>query len=231
MKIINPFRELKKHEWGIYLLSEAVVIASNLALGSIDAVTLISTVIGITALVFVAKGNVWGQVFTVIFSILYSVTSLKFSYYGEMITYAGMTMPIAILSIISWFKHPYKKGQNEVKIHRLSVLQKVLMIVLATAVTIGFYYVLRAFETPHLAVSTVSVATSFLASYLMLYRNSYYAVAYAANDIVLIILWILASIEDSSYLPMIFCFVMFFINDIYGFISWKLREKKQKEKQ
>ena len=64
----------------------------------------------------------------------------------------------------------------------------------------------------------------------MLYRNSYYALAYAANDVVLITLWVLASMEDLSYLPMILCFSMFFINDLYGFASWKLRERTQRAK-
>ena len=77
-------------------------------------------------------------------------------------------------------------------------------------------------------MSTVSIATSFSASYLMLFRNPYYAVAYAANDVVLIILWVLAAMEDIKYIPVIVCFVIFFINDVFGFISWQKRKKQQK---
>ena len=58
-------------------------------------------------------------------------------------------------------------------------------------------------------------------------RSPYYAIAYAGNDIVLIVLWVLASIQDISYLPMVLCFVMFFANDIYGFINWKRMRKRQ----
>ena len=57
--------------------------------------------------------------------------------------------------------------------------------------------------------------------------SPYFALAYAANDVVLIILWILAAIEDISYLSVIICFVMFLINDLYGFVSWKQMEKQQ----
>ena len=92
-----------------------------------------------------------------------------------------------------------------------------------------FFFILQALGTPNLAVSTISIATSFLASYLMLFRNSYYALAYAANDIVLIVLWILASLTQISYVPMVICFSIFLLNDIYGFFSWKLREKRQKQ--
>lgn len=226
----NPFKNLKKHEWILWLTSVFVVAASNFLTGSVQLMTLFSTVIGVTALIFVAKGDVWGQVLTVVFSVLYSVTSLQFRYYGEMITYLGMTAPIAVLSVVSWLRHPFQKGKNEVKIHRLTRVQIFAMWGLAAAVTTGFFFVLQAFDTPNLAVSTVSVTTSFVASYLMLYRNSYYALAYAANDVVLITLWVLASMEDLSYLPMILCFSMFFINDLYGFASWKLRERTQRAK-
>lgn len=223
----NPFCNLKKYEWGLWIVSVITVIISNICAGGKDLVTLSATVIGVTALIFIAKGDVWGQILTVIFSILYSVTSLTFRYYGEMITYLGMTMPIAAMSVITWLRHPYSEEKNEVKIHALTKRQTIVMIISAAAVTAIFHFILKALDTANLAVSTVSITTSFLASYLMLYRNSYYAVAYAANDVVLIILWVLASIENFAYFPMTICFAMFFVNDMYGFISWKKREKKQ----
>jgi len=204
-----------------------VVLVSNFVSKDIQLVTMLATLIGVTALIFVAKGNVWGQIFTVIFSVLYSITSFEFRYYGEIITYLGMSAPIAALSVISWLRNPYKKGKNEVKIRHLKARDVVLCVVLTLSVTVVFYFILRALGTPNLLVSTVSITTSFLASYLMFMRNSYYALAYAANDIVLVTLWILATFESLSYLPMVACFAIFLVNDIYGFASWKIREKKQ----
>lgn len=223
----NPFVRLKKHEWLLWAVSLVIVSVSNLLAGQIQPATLSGTLVGVTALIFVAKGDVWGQILIVIFSLLYAVTSYEFRYYGEMITYLGMTMSIAVLSIVSWLRNPFEKGKNEVKIHRLTRKQICIMIASAIAVTWIFYYILKAFHTANLLISTASVTTSFLASYLMLYRNSCYALAYAANDIVLIFLWILASVESTKYFPMVVCFFMFFINDLYGFASWKIREKKQ----
>lgn len=224
----NPFKNLKKREWVLWSVSLAVVILSNIAAGEFDAVTVSATVLGVTALIFVARGDVWGQILSVVFSILYAVNSYRFHYYGEMITYLGMTMPIAALSVVSWLRNPYEKGKNEVKIHRLTKLQTVLLVLATAAVTALFYFILKALDTPNLLFSTLSITTSFLASSLMLLRNSYYAVAYAGNDIVLIVLWVLAAVEDIKYLPMIACFAMFLVNDLYGFVSWKKREKVQK---
>lgn len=92
---------------------------------------------------------------------------------------------------------------------------------------ITFNFILSVFNTPNIFFSTISITTSFLASGLTFFRNPYYALAYAANDVILIILWTFASIEQISYLPMIACFVIFLFNDLYGFINWKRMEKNQ----
>jgi len=95
------------------------------------------------------------------------------------------------------------------------------------AVSVVFYFVLKELGTANLTVSTLSVATSFFAALLTFLRSPLYAIAYSANDIVLIVMWILASIENPGYIPMIFCFIMFLLNDLYGFINWRRMRKKQ----
>ena len=75
------------------------------------------------------------------------------------------------------------------------------MWLLALVVTVLFYFILKALNTANLFFSTLSITTSFVASYLTFLRSPYYAIGYSANDVVLIILWILASVEDISYLP------------------------------
>jgi nicotinamide mononucleotide transporter PnuC len=204
-----------------------VVVVSNVATKDVNALTLLDTLIGVTALIFVAKGDVFGQVLTVAFSILYAVTSYQCHYYGEMFTYLGMTMPIAIVSIVTWVKHPYNGNSTEVQISKLTKWQKLRMVLLAIVVAFVFYWILKAFDTPNLEFSTASIITSFCASYLMMCRSSYYALAYALNDIVLIVLWGLATLQNITYLSMVSCFVIFLLNDVYGYFSWKVREVHQ----
>ena len=101
------------------------------------------------------------------------------------------------------------------------------MLALTGLVTLAFYFVLDYFDTVNMLPSTVSIATSFLAVYLTFRRSPYFALAYAANDVVLIVLWTLAALEDISYISVIICFAMFLVNDLYGYISWKRMEKRQ----
>ncbi len=188
---------------------------------------LIASLVGITSLIFNAKGNPIGQVLMVIFSILYGIISFFFNYYGEMITYIGMTLPMSIIALVSWLRNPYNGNRSEVKVSQLKKYDIFLMTVLTIAVTFVFYFILKNLNTANIIPSTVSVTTSFAAVYLTFKRSPYYAVAYALNDIVLIILWILASIKDTRYISVIVCFVAFLVNDLYGFVSWKRMEIRQ----
>ena len=191
--------------------------------------TLCASLIGVTSLIFNAKGNPFGQFLMVIFSLLYGIISYTFSYYGEMITYLGMTMPMAIFALISWLKNPYKGNKAEVKVNSLSSKENSFMWIITAIVTIIFYFILKHFNTANIIPSTLSVTTSFLAVCLTFRRSPYFALAYAANDIVLIILWILASMLDIRYVSVLVCFVAFLFNDIYGFISWKKMKIRQKQ--
>lgn len=191
--------------------------------------TLAASLIGVTSLIFAAKGNPLSQALMIVFSILYGIISYTFDYYGEMITYLGMTGPMAAFALVSWLKNPYKGKKSEVRVNRISGKEVIFMLFLTAAVTAVFYFILEYFGTANIIPSTLSVTTSFIAVYLTFRRSAYYALAYAANDIVLIILWILAALTDISYVSVIICFAMFLINDVYGFISWKKMSARQNE--
>lgn len=152
------------------------------------------------------------------------------AFYGEMITYLGMTMPMAVFALISWLKNPYNGKRSEVKVNRVGKMELVFMWLLAGIVTLVFYFILKYYNTANIVPSTISVTTSFVAVYLTFRRNPYYAIGYAANDIVLIVLWVLASLEDVRYISVVVCFMAFFVNDIYGFVSWRRMEERQLER-
>ena len=228
--MLNAFRDLTRGERRLWVSSMAVIAAGFALSGGGDWLTAVAALIGVTALIFVAKGYVLGQVLTVVFAAFYGVISFFFRYYGEMITYMGMTAPIALMAVISWLRHPYE-GTREVAVQDVSRRQVLIMGLWAAAVTAAFYFILRALGNASLLVSTISVTTSFVASYLTFLRSPYYALAYAANDVVLIVLWIMAAMVDFTCLPMVLCFVMFLINDLYGFVNWQRMRARQRKKE
>ena len=216
-----------KEERLLWVSSVILIIASFCVFDRENYLTLSASLVGVTSLIFNAKGNPFGQLLMVIFSLLYGIISYTFSYYGEMITYLGMTMPMAVFALISWLRNPYEGNKAEVKVNRISKKEVVFMWILAAVVTVVFYFILAYFRTANIVPSTLSVTTSFIAVYLTFRRNPYFAVAYAANDVVLIVLWVLASVSDVKYISVVVCFVAFLVNDIYGFVNWRKMEKRQ----
>lgn len=120
----------------------------------------------------------------------------RFHYYGEMLTYIGMTTPSALWAMIMWLKNPYLK--REVKVGKMTKVKWCLLVVSAVIVTLIMWRGLVYFNTANILFSTISVTTSYLASMLMVLRSPCYAVCYAANDIILIVLWVLATSGSSG---------------------------------
>ena len=227
--MLKHFRvTLTRFEWGLWLTSLAVVAGTYLGFQAGDALSLLASLIGVTALIFVAKGHVLGQVLTMVFAVFYGVISWAFRYYGEVITYLCMTAPMALLALITWLRNPYQDSA-EVTVRRLTGKHWLVLGVSTVVVTAAFYFILQAMGNAALWVSTLSITTSFLASGLTALRSPYYALAYAMNDLVLIVLWVIAAFADISSVPMVACFVTFFANDLYGFINWRRMEKRQAE--
>ena len=220
-------RYFTKTELTLWGTSVVVIIISFLIFDCVNTMTLTASLIGVTSLIFNAKGNPIGQALVIIFSLLYGIISYHFSYYGEMVTYLGMTAPMALIALISWLRNPYQGNKAEVAVNRLGATEWLLMLILSGVVTIVFHFILDHFDTADILPSTLSVTTSFIAVYLTFRRSPYFALAYAANDNVLILLWSLASIHDIGYFSVMICFLMFLVNDIYGFVSWRKMERRQ----
>ena len=225
-KLLSYFSKLETTLW---CSSISLILISFTVFDRTNYLTLIASLLGVTSLIFNAKGNPFGQLLMVVFSLMYGIISYTFSYYGEMITYLGMTMPMAVFALISWLRNPYKGNRAEVKVNSLGFAEQLFMWLATAAVTVVFYFVLDRFNTANIIPSTLSVTSSFLAVYLTFRRSPYFALAYAVNDVVLIVLWTLASISDIRYISVVVCFVAFLFNDVYGFISWQRMKSRQCE--
>lgn len=225
MNIMKSVRDLTKAERTRWVVSLFLIVASSAIFKERDLLTIAASALGATALIFVGKGDAIGQLITIIFACVYAIISFRFRYYGEMITYLGMTAPTAFLAMKEWLKNPY--SEREVRVGKMTKGKWFLLVISAVLVTVIMWKVLEFFKTENLLFSTISVTTSFFASMLTVFRSPYYAIFYALNDVVLIVLWVLASAVNINYAPMILCFLIFLINDLCGFINWKRAETLQ----
>ena len=161
-KILHYFTPF---EYSLLGSSYTVLLLSFFIFGGNGVISLLASMIGITALIFCAKGNPTGQVLIIIFSAMYAYVSIALRYYGEAITYLGMSAPMALWALVSWLRN-YDKEKAEVKVGTLTKAEKIFIAPLTAAVTIAFYFILDSFGTANLLPSTISVATSFFAVYL-----------------------------------------------------------------
>lgn len=224
-RLLNYFT---KFELILWLSSIAMVVISYVGFGRSIDLAFFASIIGATSLIFNAKGNPIGPALMMVFCVIYGYISYTFSYYGEMITYLGMSWPMAVLSVLSWLKNPYKGKKSQVTINNIGKIEIFFVFIGAVFVTVLLYFLLKYFNTNNLLISTFSVTTSFIAAYFTMRRSPYFALAYAVNDIVLIVMWIMATFSDIYYLSVVICFVMFLANDSYSFINWRRMQKKQK---
>lgn len=178
-KFLNYFTTIEKILWCSSVL---LIITSFMIFDRENYLTLLASLIGVTSLIFCAKGNPIGQVLMVLFSIVYGIISYSFAYYGEMITYLGMSGPMAAFALIAWLKNPYKGKKSQVKVNKISKKETAFMLVLSVLVTVLFYFILKYFGTANLIPSTISITTSFIAVYLTFRRSPYFALVYAINS-------------------------------------------------
>ncbi len=230
MKFFKFFSTLTTFEWCLWLFSLAGVLVCTLLSPDFHLLSLIASLIGVTSLIFIAKGSWQGQILMVIFATLYGIVSFEQRYFGEMITYLCMTLPMAVVCLVSWFRHPYRETA-EVQITSVRPKHLLVLLPLCGAISVGLYFLLGALGTQNLVISTISVTTSFFAASLTFLRTPYFALAYAVNDVVLITMWLLVALREPAYFSMVICFAVFLVNDLYSFYNWmKMRRRQRAQK-
>ncbi len=226
---LKKLKYFTKTELAIWIGSIILIVSAFCIFDGKKYLNMIASLVGTTALIFCAKGNPLGQALMIVFASLYAYISLSFKYYGEMMTYLGMSLPMSVVALISWLKNPSKESKAEVKVNTLSKKEMLFGFIVALVVTGIFYFIMRELGTSNLVISTVSITTSFFAAYLTFRRCEYFALAYALNDIVLIIMWIMATIKNISYISVIICFLVFLVNDTYSYLNWKKMKARQRD--
>lgn len=133
-KVYGYFSKGELILWGF---SVTLIIVSFCIFGGNGFLTLAASLIGVTSILLNAKDNPVGQLLMIIFSLMYGIISYKFAYFGEMVTYLGMTMPMAVFALISWLRHPYRGKKSEVQVNSISKKETVLMFLTCEIVPVG----------------------------------------------------------------------------------------------
>lgn len=167
-----------------------------------------------------AKGLVLGQITGVVMAILYSIMSYSNQYYGEVIIYTVVILPLYISGIYTWLNNKDKKS-SKVKQNKLKKKEWNFLLVINILLFVVLYFLLKHFNTSNLLVSTISMNINLTATYLLVRRSKYSFLFYLINAFILLILWGTPVLKgDIMFLPMTFDAILLLINNIYGLHSW-----------
>ena len=175
-----------------------------------------------------AKGKYACYIIGIISTFFYAFVAYNNSYYGEVIIAMCCTLPLMIVGLVNWLRH--QDNTNTVVIKEISKKELIIVLFSQAIMFIGYYYLLKVFNTNNLLVSTFSIVASIIATYLTARRSEYGFVGFIINDIILITLWSIPVIGgNTNLIPVLLCPVLLLINDIYGVYNWKKIKNKQKE--
>lgn len=188
--------------------------------------TQLCSITGILCAITQAKGKVISQFIGLVIVVLYSILSFQNKFYGEVIIYIFIMLPLFISGIISWIKN-LNKETNTVNENTLHKKEWIILTIVSIVLFVILYYLLKYFNTNQLLVSTLSLVTSLFATYLVARRSKYGFLFYIGNDIILFILWGGQIIKgDFALIPILVNPIINFINDSYAWKSWNKREKE-----
>lgn len=222
------FKDWSVFEIILLITSPLIVLLVGIIFKS-EVLTMITSIVGIICALLLAKGLVLGQFFGIAIVILYSIVSYKNGFYGEMLIYLIIMLPMYIWGIIEWLKHKNRETKS-VEVNSIKWKEWLIVAICSVVVFIGFYFLLEALNTKELIVSTLSVVDNIFAVYLLARRSKYGFVSYIVNDLILIVLWGIPIIQGNLLLlAMLINPIVNLINDTYGVVNWTKIQRKQKE--
>lgn len=223
------FKDWTKFELGFLITGLTISIFSSVIFSGTIIDTLYTSLYLITALLM-SKGKVECYFVGFVSVFFYAIVSYNQGYYGELIITAFLTLPIMIIGIVSWLRHQDKED-DVVIINSLSKKEIIIAFSLQLILFWAYYFLLKAFNTDLLIISSISIVTSVLASYFEARRSELSLFCYIANDIVIITLWIIPVIlGDTALISVLVGPILLLINDIYGSYNWRRLKKVQKDK-
>lgn len=223
------FEDWNKFEKSFLICGLLTSIISSIIFNGTVIDTLYTSLYLITALLM-SKGKVECYFVGFVSVFFYGIVSYNQGYYGELFITAFLTFPIMIIGIISWLRHQDKE-EDTVIISSLSKKEITIALLSQLVLFWIYYFILKAFNTDLLVISTMSVVTSVLASYFEARRSELSLFCYIANDIVIITLWLIPIISGQIELISVLVGpILLLINDIYGSYNWRRLKNQQKEK-
>ena len=178
----------------------------------------------------VARGQAHAHFVGIFAVFLYAFVSWQVGYFGEVIIAGAISFPLIVFALVNWVcnKRVDKAKGKVVVVATLRRNEIILVILSQLLMGVGYYFLLRAFNTEFLIVSTLSIVTSVVGTYLLARRSQHFLLGFLLNDMVLVVLWSALVIGGQLvYFPLLLMPIMLLVNDTYGVWNWARLKKSQ----
>ena len=231
-KFVKFFKDFSLFDILYLTISLSAVIFVSIFFKS-TVLTTIYSIVGILSVFILTKGVFFAPLCLIVMYGLYVVLAYLNGLYGESIIYGAVFIPIQIIAVISWFSKKKKTGDVFV-IEKIKVKEWIILLTIASACSVGIYFMLGVFHTKYLILSTITFVLSGIANYLTFRRTEYSFVVYIINNVFFSLLWLMPLIKGgetgNSLIPMAVSSVAFFVINITGLLSWRKMKKEQNQK-
>lgn len=174
---------------------------------------------GILCVSLIAIGKKEGYIFGLYNCISYAYVAFENGLFGEVLLNLLFYVPTGIFGYFMWQKHQQNQKVLARKLSFLNFL-KILGSLIVAILILGF--ILSQFEKqndPFLDATTNAVG--ICATFLMMYRYAEQWIFYILLNCITISLWVLQYINESAAADtMIFMWMLFLVNSIYGYFKW-----------
>ena len=205
----------------------AVIVLSIIAKSS--ALTIIFSIFAILYVGFLAEQFKVAIIFGLIQCILYIVQSALYNNWGEFILNVAIVLPLLILALVNWFRGKREQGLT-VKSHKIGWKEWTILICVSLAVGIGFFFVLRYFNTPYVLFASICGFFSTMANYLVMRKSPISFVCFMFSNVFMFLIWLLPIVEGQSAnfetMPMLAVLIIYTISNIFGLINWNKSSSK-----
>jgi len=184
--------------------------------------------------ILAAKGRIESRFLALAIGVLYIVVTYWASLYGEVIIVALVFMPIKAYGLLNWLRNRSKKSgsENIIVISKTGGREVVIVLVVHALLAVGLYFLLDAFNTAFLVVSTLSATINAMGTWFLARRSVLAFPVYLILDFVQLALWLLVVLGgDTNAMVLVSSMAIFAVVDTYGWIAWSRLRKRQMEGQ
>lgn len=208
---------MKLNKWNLYFITATII---TIAICIIQKSSVILSIISITGVIYsllVTKNTKYAFIFGMINVANYGYILFTENIYGGFIYNVLYSLPMLVWGYINWGKKSKLKDSG---IKKMDMKTKIISSILIFVTICIFGYILNILGSNNYVLDSVSTVLGYTGIYLM--TNKYieqwdiWVICNLAN----LTLWISLIITDLSNLPVVIMWLIYFINSLYGYITW-----------